>query len=491
MVTLRRRGLLVLSAVAGTLGIAVLVSCAKDPRENDPVAPPATCDPAKLSTDPKNPESSLKAYLDSAALLLQRATDVETELKDACNQMATELALPNGQDVIAACKAIGARADGVNKVSPEPPPGFPQWVEMRFAPLCTAPVDAREKCVASCAGPCDVNACEPSKLVGKCAGECKGLCETVGDGIPCQGSCVGSVPPGGSPTTCAGECQGVCTGADWSGSCTGACAGLFLGNCTTGTCTGSCNGGPSNVTLTDAGADGGDGGDGGGGGGAPTLEAPPNNADGNCKGFCAGVCSGGASGFCHDAPCLDFPVAAPPAPANFTGGNCFAGLCGGLCKSAGGTGTTTTCNGKCTGQKPQCDGICRGECTGARTELRCEGSLNCSQNTECANACEARAALATTCSEPTVFEVYAVSDPQLGAAFTKYGAKVGKAITELAYLRNALGFLEKRAYGDFVGIGLHGEVTRACVAKGNADVDAADAKIRDIITADFTARKFK
>ncbi len=287
------------------------------------------------------------------------------------------------------------------------------------------------------------------------------------------------------------------TNAAWSGECAASCAGFFRGSCA-GTCTGTCDGQPINVGPPpdggsvgepDAGEEDGGEGDAGGPppGGPPPLDPPPANVDGNCQGFCVGVCSSGAHGACAGSPCLAFKEGGPPDLGGYRG-HCLGG-CGGSCKSGFGTGATQVCNGECTAVKAACDGLCRGECVGARTDVVCQGSLRCDQNTECENACQARAKLSTKCEEPKVIEVYAVTDPVFAAALQKHGAKVGKALSELAALREGFGFIGDRAYGDFLAIGLSGDLARACVAKGTKSVADADALVRAAIAADPSVRK--
>lgn len=490
-----RRGIVVLGvALAGT--VATIVGCLSDPRESDAVVVSNTCDRAKLSSDPTNPEATLRAYLESADLLVDVTNSVETQLKDACNAIGADLALPPGTDPTTACKPVAARADDVSKNgSRTHVPGFPDWVDVLYPATCAAPPGALEQCISTCAGPCDGTKCDAPQQAGTCQGKCTGQCVSKGDNVACKGKCVGEFDIQGPPQTCAGECTGVCTAPVWTGECAGACAGFFTGACA-GTCTGQCNGQP--INILDAGAPDPDAGEagadaGGGGGGPPPLSAPPTNADGNCKGFCVGVCSKGSNGFCANAPCLDFSKPGPPDLAPFTGGNCtkYDGTCGGHCTAAGGSGTTSTCTGECTQIKETCDGTCVGGCEGTLASPTCRGTLKCNQNTECQNACAARALLKATCEEPKSIEVYSISDAQLGAALKKGAPKLGKASTQLAVLRDVLSNIRGRAYGDFVALGLRGDLARACVAEGNQKINAADTKITNMISVDPSTRKFQ
>jgi hypothetical protein len=225
-------------------------------------------------------------------------------------------------------------------------------------------------------------------------------------------------------------------------------------------------------------------------GGPPPLVVPPANADGNCKGRCTGLCSSGANGFCAGAPCLSFPPGGgPPSLASFDGW--CPDRCAGACRSGNGSGASATCNGECTANKKQCDGRCVGECGGNRTNPVCLGSLRCGQNTECENACQAAALLKTVCSAPKKVEVYAVADVALQQAFTKHGAKLGKAVTALPYIRDSLQYVGARAYGDFVAVGLSGDLVKACVKKGNDNVTAARTKFTAAVAANPSVRKLQ
>ena len=499
---LRRRTAfwLAASSVGVVGGVTGLMACFSDPRANDTVTVIDQCDETKLSTANSSPQASLKAYLDSTDALLKEATDVESEMKDACNALDTDLGLPTGTDSASACKSVAGYVDNLVKQGTPPlGPGAPEWAELRYVPNCTPnPAGELEKCVSTCtATACDATKCEPGKLAGTCAGDCKGACVTTGPNVACTGGCVGEVTyPAGPPTTCHGVCTGTCTNPVWSAACDGACSGTFVGNCA-GTCTGICNGQPINVQDAGPPADSGPPGDGGGGGGPPSSGPPPNNADGNCKGFCVGVCSSGSNGFCANAPCFTFP-AGPPALAEFSGycaDRCGAGPTGtpGTCVAANGTGSEgATCNGTCTApHQTQCTGQCQGGCSGPITNGVCLGSLKCDQNAECENACQARVALAASasCQLPTILEAYAVSDPKLAAAWKKDGPALGKAVTRLPYIRAALAYIGARAYGDFVSIGLSGDLVRACVAKGNATVASAQAKYSAALAADPSVHK--
>lgn len=484
------------AAAAGASLACGLVSCLSDPRADEPVTVVETCDVAALSSDPTSPQATLRAYLDSTQSMVDMANGVEVDLVAACAAIEIELGLKPASDLAGACKSLTARINSVIARAPAQA-GLnivADWVQIGFAPKCEAPANALESCLSTCAGPCDSSKCEEGKLAATCDGTCDGTCSTDGAKVACNGKCVGEAPV--TAATCQGECVGRCLGKSYTGQCEGSCAAAFVGVCG-GTCTGACDGTPTNPTMdggTEAGTEAGaDAGEVDAGPTAPpgTPPRPPAGNDGNCKGTCTGVCSSKAYGDCK-AACATYKDDGATVPAEHSGGICANGVCTGTCRAAKGTGSTTTCNGTCTAlAKGACRGVCRGTCDGATSNVRCEGTLNCGQNIECNNACEAAALLATKCEEPTLLQLYSVSDPVLYAAIAKHYGKLGKAITQLSYLRNAFGFIGNRTYADFSRIGLSGDLTRACVAKGRVNVDAADAKIRALLAADATTRKYQ
>lgn len=485
---MRGRTALVVGA-AGTVATMLIgaFGCLSDPREGEEVTVITECDESLLSSDPTNPQSSLKAYLAATNELNMRAQAVAAELRDACKALDAELGLPTGDTsadlasaLVAACSPILARVEAVSKLDPTlagHPPGSPYFAELRFPPNCTKQTDALAQCIASCApGGCDATKCDENAITSKCAGECQGRCITTGQDIPCNGQCIG-VTEYQQPATCIGECEGICTSAgNWGGECGGACGARFDGKCA-GTCTGTCDGVPINQDQ-DAGPP-----------PAPGLPPkPPDNAPGNCPGFCVGACSSGSNGQCRGVPCFNYsPDGGPPpvTPAPYRG-YCL-GTCGGTCRSALGTGTTSPCTGECTEARTDCQGLCRGKCNGTMTEQTCE-VLRCGQNTECENACQARFRLATQCDLPPFVEAYAVTDPAFVAAWKKHGPAIGKAVMQIKLLREAYGFIGDRAYGDFVALGLTGDLPRACVSKGTANVAAANTLIQALLNANPTER---
>lgn len=480
-----------LAGSATVLAVSV-VACFSDPRDGEAVTVVDSCQIDKLSADPKSPEASLRAYLESTSLLVNKANQADKDLTEACNALDTELGLPTGQDAASACRSISTRLEAVIKGGTAPfGPGAPEWAELRAAPNCTAEANALEKCISTCAGPCDSSKCAAGKLAGKCEGKCKGVCTTVGEDVPCNGSCVGEIPLKQAPQACSGECTGICPNGIWAGSCEASCSTFFIGNCG-GTCTGQCNGQPINVTPTpDAGAPDSGGADGGDAGAPPppTGGPPPSNADGNCMGTCVGVCSSKSNGFCNGAPCLKFNPAGPPDIGAYNG--YCPGVCGGSCKSASGNGAIATCKGECTEKKEACTGTCRGPCEGTVTGGACEGTLACGQNAECENACQARVELLKTCNDSKAVEAYGVSDEKLHSALVKHGPRIGRALASVALIRSAISFVTKRTYGDFAAIGAKGDLVKACVVKGNQDVAAAEAKYATLAAANPTVRKAK
>lgn len=488
------------SSLAGAAIVAVLVSCLSDPREDEAVIVTDKCDVAKLSALPTSPESSLRAYVDSTKLLLDKSTVTETALKDACNAINTDLQQPPGADVGGACKPVFQRIQTVIAKEPPSAPGAlgnTSWVDIDFPSSCTIPAGTTEGCIAKCAGACDPSKCEPGKVAGKCAGDCVGTCSEVGENIACRGKCVGRTELDGG--SCKGECVGRCTANAWVGECTGACPAAFNGTCA-GTCTGQCDGipvGDAGGGPIDAGGDDGEAGPVEAGPPNP-FPKPPGGNDGNCKGKCIGVCSSGATGSCS-GPCLTY-AAGPPIGA-WKSGFCGAGgtpaaACTGTCDVAGGNGTTSTCNGNCSqAGKPSCGGICRnadgGGCNGALSDSFCEGNLACGQNAECNNACQAFGILSSTCTDPTFSQIFTVTDPALAAALKKNQGALGKALNQLSLLRGAINFIGNRSLGDFRSLGLSGDLVTACVTEARANVEAANVKIDNASKANPTLRSTK
>jgi hypothetical protein len=490
----------ILCAGVITLAVPLVVSCFSDPRDGDPVNVVNQCTESALSTDPKSPQSTLRAYFDASNSLLQKATAVEAALRDACNALNQDLGLPKGNDSTSACFPISSRLSGVTKSEPPSPPGalaVNHFVQIFLPNTCTPAVGSLEKCLTTCAGTCDTSKCEPGKVAGTCTGTCVGSCTESGNAVPCNGRCVGET--GVDAGECYGECVGTCAAPAWAGACTATCPAGFTGFCA-GTCTGLCDGSP----IGDAGAppmDAGDGGDAGDDAEAgppppppppPGSLPPPTGADGNCKGICVGLCSSGANGNCN-AQCKTFADAGPPFgtfQAGFCGGGQVPAGCTGKCRAgnATGNGSTDVCSGACTQyNRPQCTGICRtvdgGGCTGTLSNPFCEGNESCGQNVECDHACKATAALAATCPEPTGSQIILATDQALYGAFVKHQGALGKALNDLAQLRLANSFIGDRAGGDFEALGLTGDLARACVQAGQANVANAQKLITTALAA--------
>ena len=484
---------------ASASAIGVLASCLDDPREGEQVTVIDKCDTTRLSTDPASGQATLRAYLEVADSLVKQSTAAEAALKDACNKINQELGIPTGDDAARACSQISARLQTILKNEPPAPPGaftVTHFVEIFYPSTCVATPGVLEACLSSCAGPCDLTTkCEQGKLAGVCNGECLGSCEETGDNIGCNGTCAGeTLNIDNAP--CAGECVGTCAAPVWTGACTASCPRGFNGFCE-GTCTGSCIVGTDNFCVGDAGAGAVPPGctpvvppsDAGAEAGipvAPPVTQPPGGGDGNCKGKCIGVCSKGANGSCA-ASCLTFEPGAPVG--NFSAGFCGAAggslACTGTCRSTQ-NGASGPCRGTCTQlNKPQCTGICRttatGGCNGTYTNAICEGEVACGQNVQCNNACQAKARLAATCSEPVAGSYILATDKPLYDALTKYAGPLGKAVNDLAQIRAALAFVSKTELGDFKRepLNLSGDLLRVCAEEGRKNVLAADA----IITA--------
>jgi len=120
----------------------------------------------------------------------------------------------------------------------------------------------------------------------------------------------------------------------------------------------------------------------------------------------------------------------------------------------------------------------------------CEASLECGQNIECRNACNAKAEAAITCTPTESFQVFSAGDDALYAALKKHGARLGVLAEEIQALRNAQSFIAERTPSDFAALGANNDQARACSARGiKANTEALET-IRNLITADPTTRKF-
>lgn len=457
---------------------------------------------------------------------------------------------PDGSPALVACQPLIARIATTNQKQPTAPGLniIPPWSQFVFGEHCAVPVGMREKCLAGCtdpaeAGACDVSKCEQGKVVGKCPGECLGACTTVAKddaGVKCAGTCVGEFPvvsvnANGLGGTCVGECVGTCGNGIYTGNCKGSCNGGFTGICAE-TCHGTCNGNP--LTEKTPGRDAGPP------NGVPlngAVDSPPvlNDDPGNCgTGLCVGSCSGGANGSCYSDPTTGKTgrcVAITPDPdggpytskfSQFNSGECTNSICYGTCRSANGSGAAVatintlavgTCYGECTqltkpprppaGQplpsNTACEGTCRpdpnavagdgGADAGAfcstdldPTTTLCEGKLNCGQNAECNNACEAKAALAEVCDDPYVLQVYATTDPALYDALRANGLAIAKAVSKLHRAATAYSYIGNRNYGDFVALGAKGDLAYACAKQGADAMATAGKLLLDLGSADPT-----
>lgn len=467
----RTAGLAALGFAAST----VLIHCAKDDRQGVAVLEIKDCpNLADLSDDPTSPFATLRVFVEVAEELKAKSADVDQRLAAACTELDTELGLPIANGSVPACQSLSKRMEAVIKSAPPPPAGPlpPSWVELSYPAFCKHDRSVQAACLAKCAGPCDVSTCDPKKLVGVCDGDCKGDCSTVGVEAACTGKCEGTCA-GLDKSDCTGECVGQCGNGSFVGQCESGCsvsAAGFFGVCS-GLCTGVCNGAPIGMPIKAG--DAGDAGD----GGAP--EAGPGTG-GSCAGTCIGYCSSQASGVCAGA-----------CTGSFAGGSCV-GACTGKCGSgSAGTPCSTTCTGICTKPAgPACAGTCHGGCSVPLREPACEGSLECGQNIECRNACNAKAEAAITCTPTDDFQVFGVGDDALYKALKKHGAALGALAQEIDSLRNAQSFIAERAPSDFAALGANNDLARACAARGiMANTDALNT-IRNLINANPTTRKY-
>lgn len=191
-------------------------------------------------------DGDLDALLEATARLHMAATDLDSEVRAACNGIATDLGAPLATDTEIACnraveqiERVKAENDGATLV-------------VDYTPgVCSASGSALVACVGRCDASFDATATPPTcvggMLSGSCSGACCGSC-TIEGTVECTGSCAGSCAGtcsgqvrGACTGTCTGQCDGVCAATAADGSCAGACDGACNGVCA-GTVTGSCSG---------------------------------------------------------------------------------------------------------------------------------------------------------------------------------------------------------------------------------------------------------
>ncbi len=516
---MRRRVVAMATLGAASLAMSAvsLMGCPDDPREGEKVIV-KECNAegvAELATTPGSVEAALRSFLETSAQLLQATKDADAALRDACLAVVNDpelglIAPPNPTSANIACGPI---LEYIQKVVGNQPPQkglltVPQWIELRFGQRCTTPPGTKEACLSQCSGPCDVSKCTAGKIVGRCPGQCLGVCTKTersdAGKVACHGSCVGEIPMPSNALKnpgqfCLGECEGTCGGAIYVGNCEGSCANDFVGKCG-GTCNGTCDGTPVGQ-VNDAG-DNTKGPLDGSVNDFDPYQPPFDDGTGipNCPtGQCKGTCSKKAYGTCYSR-CVDFKVengAYTTTTAPFKNGQCVNSVCIGTCRTALGSGAAQAtgnaadpqkegeCYGECTelakpargqGYKEDTDcttGICRpietdddagadagvdgGDGGGAfcDTDLdpasrTCEGRLECGQSSVCDSLCEAKAALAAKCDDPLSIQAYAVTAPLFDKVIKRHGDALARAVAKVRQAQAAYAFIGGTRYADFV-----------------------------------------
>jgi hypothetical protein len=235
---------------------------------------PGSC-PHNLATsfDSTFDNGEIDALLEATGRFSVAATDIDTEVRTACNGISTDLGGAMGNDTETACM------NAIEQIRRVKMANATVMLAIEYVPaVCSASIDAVVDCTAECDASFDATAtpptCEGGEISGSCSGSCMGSCTVEGSVVcdaSCSGTCMGmcDAEVSGSCTgTCNGQCEGTCSAMAGDGSCMGTCMGTCRGECTgeiMGSCSGSCTGMCSGSCRADA------------------------------MGMCMGSCSGGCS----------------------------------------------------------------------------------------------------------------------------------------------------------------------------------------------------
>jgi len=141
-----RRAIVAASGLVGTVGLlGLLLRCSTDPRGDQSVTVITACDETKLNASASSPESTVKAYVHVSASLVQKTQDLQVLMKDGCNAVNAELALPAGADMASACLTLYNRINAVVQAQPPPPPGPPpaKWFNLALPSSCRVDPNVR------------------------------------------------------------------------------------------------------------------------------------------------------------------------------------------------------------------------------------------------------------------------------------------------------------------------------------------------------------
>lgn len=191
----------------------------------------------------------VQAFIDTSNALIVAATEIDSDMLNACKSMGHDLGIPAGDleppmsldpnspgaatDV--ACRRVRSEVD---KIIHDDLVANASLAVVYTPSVCTIDAGARLRCEQQC-DPVTVTVtrleCTPGHAYGQCMASCMGTC-TGSCSAGCVGRCSGTCS-GSCTGNCNGACAGTCAAKNVDGSCYGACNG----SCT-GTCDGSCNG---------------------------------------------------------------------------------------------------------------------------------------------------------------------------------------------------------------------------------------------------------
>lgn len=195
-------------------------------------------------------DDNLDALLEASARFSVAANGIDTDVRTACNGIATDLGGMSSTDTKTACDNAVAEINRIKAANAA------VTLAVTYTPgICSVSASAVVDCVASCDVTFDATVTPPTctggELSGTCSGTCSGSC-TVAGTVSCTGACSGSCQGacdaevrGTCTGNCVGQCDGTCATSATDGSCMGTCAGTCRGSCSgtvTGECSGRCDG---------------------------------------------------------------------------------------------------------------------------------------------------------------------------------------------------------------------------------------------------------
>lgn len=167
------------------------------------------------------------------------ADKLDAELGIACSQIAHDLG--NKGDWRSGNEACGAAIKAVHDARAKLGAKATTQLVVR-APVCSVDATLMTKCASICDSSVPANRAkaECEQKVGRCDGNCDGICEAK-TATKCDGACSGTCD-GPIKGTCGGRCRGTCDGRPAFGPCPGICAGTCEKGAVNGECKGVCSG---------------------------------------------------------------------------------------------------------------------------------------------------------------------------------------------------------------------------------------------------------